>query len=172
MDDIKRFLTPVLFLVSLMFLFFTVGCGKTKYQREVNALNKTYDAKIYVYGENIDFKYRLQYEMTSDISSLENDVEYSFVILNVVKDDVNSVFISEVKELENQGFTIIYLNFLDYYSKIKDSGIDIIGNENELNYNNLYLINYKTKISIIDNGQDGWAIVNNMFDYITAVRES
>lgn len=124
----KIFLIVVLLILTLS----VTGCRKRKdtYEMQMDFINK-YSYEIFEYGDTFDYSEKIDVTHIDDISTLsDSNGEYSFLILNIKRDDISDDFIMNIYHcIHNKKLIVMYNNINEYYDILKRSEKDILGDE-------------------------------------------
>lgn len=143
----------VIFALSILLIFTLTSCKRDEKDTPelyVDAINHNFDSKVYLIGDNIEFKYELEYTLVSTLDECDSNAEYKFVIINF---ETSEFFLTEddLIKLEDMikesHYKVMYARFNSFSEHIFNSGLEIIDSENNESNFDLYLVDYQTTTS-------------------------
>ena len=164
MDISQMFGKKNIILLMILLLFILTSCdnAKSTYEEYADAINNNFDTTVYLYGDDIDFKYGFKYESINSLAECKSTSKYCYLILNLNLFNYNLTD-SDLKVLDDlinkKGYKIIYVHIDSYFEKFKNSNYNLYDKSDDLRTEKLYLYD-KTASSISSREFTDFIILN------------
>lgn len=158
-------------LSIILFIIPAIGCSKemTSYEKNVNILNNNFNVDIFVYGDDLEFLYDLEYSQIDTLTEVDSDADYTYLIINLQEgsDSLTEIQLNQlVGYMNGDDYKIIYILPSIYAESLYDFDTNLLGGLETDEINQLLLVDMEIMLNLNSSYSDNSTIVYLMIQDI------